>query len=82
MKSGRGAESGVDLVRMTWEWVVFEAYVKCFKYERYLDLWEGLENRLGGEQWKGACGSGKAEAVGVRKDGSVIFWFLKCGEGP
>ena len=31
---------------------------------------------------KGACGSGKTEAAGVRESGSVISWFLKCGEGP
>jgi hypothetical protein len=26
-----GVEDGVNLVRMTWEWVVFEAYVIFFK---------------------------------------------------
>ena len=38
-----GVGDGVNLVRMTWEWVGFEAYVMFFKWEVCAGLWEGLE---------------------------------------
>ena len=31
---------------------------------------------------KALAGAGRTEAVGVWDGGSVIFWFLTCGEGP
>ncbi len=55
----------MNLVRMTWEWMGFEAYVIFFKWGRCAGLWEVLEGRLIG----GQVGGGRvlAEAGGRRR---------------